>query len=647
MAELTIRKDQGSSKPVDHVSKAVPHQKTDQALTNEDRSQKSHCQQSTVPKTPLEVKPEKSNNAVNAVNSEMRRLKQVEEIQQQPDNVCAAEEKKPTKPVLTNKEQHSVDSLSALDRLIGNIMFYYFDKYRYDPESFLIEVLGFVEEKALHDWQKEVCQHVGEHFRKFSDHEHSLCGVIIAGANGTGKSELGKALLIWRFCCWPGSRQFILTNSEQQTKRVLLKSLTKKLLSLYKALGAKGVFAKEEEISFYMRFGKERGSDFEFDTKGQWEFRLLYQSSSEAALSGLHSPAMSFFFDEAVSFPQHIWRAMDTMTTQGHILCYVSSNPTTTTDPEGGYNGFYTTLKRAEEDAVKGISPLESSYSWFARRVTTLELRPGSINQAAIQRRLLVYGENSSHYQSSVLARFPQELAYRRFSVDKIVRAMGDHELNPRLQIDQRIFVGIDVAETPTHGSKTAYCVRRGNEVLALKTYEGVLTDFLGVLMSVLVNVKPHAVIVDSNGVGYSLFMGLQSYEHSTGCKVFGVKFHASSPFEGIANRYTELAWKAGEWLTNGVPEEGDPLIKLPYNHTLINVLSHMDFSDADGQLKLVGKNSARETGGTDLFDAFVLTFAHEAEELQNSNFSMSGDRGNNFMQWSGSYGSLNSGMLY
>lgn len=567
-----------------------------------------------------------------------------------------------TKSKATKKELECWKALVHLDFKVRKILLCFFYKYRYDPQGFLEDVLGFTGEKQLHQWQIDICQHVGEHFRKFSDTEHSVCGIIVAGANGTGKSELGKALLMWRFCCWPGSRQFILTNSEQQTKRVLLSSLMKKLLAVYSDLGSEFYRLKEEDSCCYIRYSRaafnrqkkenheldEDGSKSNvFDTKGVWELKILYQSSSEAALSGLHSPAMSFFFDEAVSFPQHVWRAMDTMTTQGHILCYMSSNPTTTLDPEGGYNGFYTTLKRAEDDIQNGIDPLDSSYSWYPRRITAMELRPGSINQAALRRRALVYGENSSHYQSSVLARFPQELAYRRFSVDKITRAMGDHELSPALQWDRRIFVGIDVAETPTHGSKTAYCIRQGNEVLALKTFEGVLTDFPALLMTMLAEVKPNAVIVDSNGVGYSILMALQNYERNTGCKVFGVKFHASSPFDGIANRYTELAWKAGEWINNGVPEEGDPLIKIPYNYTFINVMSHMDFSDSDGKLKLVGKAHARDTGGTDVFDAFVLTFAHEVERIENRSFSLPGHNRKNFMQWSGNYDSLNQGFSF
>lgn len=562
----------------------------------------------------------------------------------------------------TKKELECLKALVHLNYKVRKILLCFFYKYRYDPQSFLQDVLGFTGEKQLHQWQIDICQHVGEHFRKYSNYDHSLCGIIVAGANGTGKSELGKALLMWRFCCWPGSRQFILTNSEQQTKRVLLSSLMKKLLAIYSDLGSDFYKIKEEDNCCYLKYSKsaltkqkdefpelegEHSNASAFDSKGVWELKILYQSSSEAALSGLHSPAMSFFFDEAVSFPQHVWRALDTMTTQGHILCYMSSNPTTTLDPDGGYNGFYTTLKRAEEDMQNGINPLDNSYSWYARRITAMELRPGSINQAALRRRALVYGENSSHYQSSVLARFPQELAYRRFSVDKITRAMGDHELNPALQWDKRIFVGIDVAETPTHGSKTAYCIRQGNEVLALKTFEGVLTDFPALLMTMLAEVKPNAVVVDSNGVGYSILMALQNYERNTGCRVFGVKFHAVSPFEGIANRYTELAWKAGEWINNGVPDQGEPLIKIPYNYTFVNVLSHMDFSDCDGKLKLVGKMQARDTGGTDVFDAFVLTFAHEIERIENRSFRLLGDNNNNFMQWSGNYDSLNHGSYY
>lgn len=558
----------------------------------------------------------------------------------------------PEKEELNKREEYSINYASSFGGLAVREALYYFHRYRYDPLLFLREVLGFVEDRELHSWQVDICLHVGEHFKKFGHLDHSLCGIVVAGANGTGKSELGKALLIWRFCCWPGSRQFILTNSEQQSRRVLFSSLTKTLIKLYKKVDIRNLQTKEEDTCFYFKRVFPRLSDNynrpdPIDSKGLWEFKLLYQSSSEAALSGLHSPSMSFFFDEAVSFPQHIWRAMDTMTTQGHIFCYVSSNPTTTTDPEGGYNGFYTTLKRAEDDVAQGRNPLDDSYSWYPRRVTAMELRPGSINEASLRRRALVYGENSSHYQSSVLARFPQELAYRRFSVDKIVRAMGDHELKPELQWDKRIFIGIDVAETQTHGSKTAYCVRQGNEVLALKTFDGVLTDFPALLMSVLAAVKPDAVIVDSNGVGYSIYMALQNYQRNSNCRVYGVKFHSASAFEGIANRYTELAWKAGDWLSNGVPEEGDPLIKLPYNYTLINALSHMDFSDSDGKLKLVGKANARDTGGTDVFDAFVLTFAHEAERLENRNFSLPGSYGKNFMQWGGSYDSLNQSSFY
>lgn len=458
----------------------------------------------------------------------------------------------------------------------GNILRY--QQYSSDPLRFFTEILGI---NNLYHWQKEVLEYIKKDFCNSDKQNKSTC-IAIAGGNGSGKSYLGKLLMLWHFATQFESRNIMMTNSERQTKRTGYSTFQDQLRKLF---DGKDIIGSDIRICFKL--------DDKCDTEGVWDMAFFLKSTHESALAGLHCPRMYFFYDECVSFPDYTWRALENMTTQGRVLIYCASNPVET----GTY--FHDIFLKTESGEIN---------HWYTKNVSLLDLPEGSFDADFIAKKRALYGSNDPRFINSVLGRFIDTSSSYRFSRDRIYNCMLNGR--PTYNTLAPIVMAVDIAEDITHGSSSAICVKKGLEILWIRSYAYAYEDFRTILLGEIERTRPEIVVIDSNGVGAGLYyeikrMGLVS-------NVFDIKAHGiASDTERFDCRKTELAWKCSEWFRSGG-------VYLPEDEDLLRVLPKMTFGfDAKGRISLVSKKELRKdssipNGALDKVDALFYTFSEE-----------------------------------
>ncbi|ACJ72002.1 terminase [Abalone shriveling syndrome-associated virus] len=468
--------------------------------------------------------------------------------------------------------------------LHGNTQVAYFvGKYALDPQGFIENELKM----PLFDWQLEIVDYIAKFFRKNSDEKHFVCAIAVSGGNGTGKTKLSKALNIWRFCCHPGSRQFILTNSERQTKRTGFTMLVRRISKLLSCIAAL------ESSAYY--YSPAVADKPEVRTNDMWDVTYLLQSSTEAALSGLHHPMMTFSFDESTYFNDHVWQALENMWTQGQVLCFCTGNPS------HDNNNYFARLFN------KSLHKKDSL--WLTRCVSLLELPLKYRNDARARYIEEHYGKTHPRYIASVLGQFPKKNTCNPFDITAISEAM-EREVREEF-IHHPVIMGIDVSISANNGSASAICVREGTAVRVLREYRCHYTEFRIKLLELLQEIKPTIVVVDANGVGFGLYEELhRTLPETSNVRVYGVRAHAEAFLKSeYADKMSELAKKSSEWFNN-------ELVSIPKNYQFLNALTSLSFADASGKIKLIGKTDAKKKVdlSMDMADAFFLTFLDGVE---------------------------------
>lgn len=453
-----------------------------------------------------------------------------------------------------------------------------YQEYANDPLKFFVEVLGVTN---LYSWQKEVLEHIKKDFCDFNGENKSTC-IAIAGGNGSGKSHLGKLLMLWHFCTQYESRNIMMTNSERQTKRTGYATFKDQLRQLF---SDKDVIGSDTRICFKLQDKS--------DTEGVWDMAFFLKSTHESALTGLHYPRMYFFYDECVSFPEYAWRALENMTTQGRVLIYCASNPIDT----GTY--FHDIFVKTESREIS---------HWYTKNVSLLDLPEGSYDAEFVAKKRAMYGSSDPRFINSVLGQFADSSSSSRFDRDRIYRSMQSNR--PGYNTLSPIVMAVDVAEDTAHGSSSAICVKKGLEVFWIKSYAYAYEDFRTILLGEIARTQPDIVVIDSNGVGAGLYHEIKRM--GVARNVFDIKAHGiASDTERFDCRKTELAWKCSEWFRTGG-------VYLPEDDDLLRVLPKMTFGfDSKGRLALISKKDLRKDGSIppgalDKADALFYTFSEE-----------------------------------
>lgn len=450
----------------------------------------------------------------------------------------------------------------------------YLEKYSQDPMAFFTEILGIQE---LFPWQIAVCEHVKRCFE--SPNENMKCLIAIAGGNNTGKSYFGKLLMIWHFATQHESRNVMLTNSERQTKSTGYYAIQRIIEQVFSPKILKNL---ESRVSF-----AEKGDD----TSGIWDISFLLRSNHESGLTGMHFPRMHFFLDECIAFPDHVWRAIETMTLSGRVLVYAAGNPIATGNP---FHDIF-----IDPDNIMG---------WYRSNVSLLEIPEKYYDKAFVESRAKKYGTNDAKYRSSVLGEFTdEEGADSRFSRELVAKAMATKPVESAVG---PLVLAVDVASGAQGRDRSAVCLRRGPTVILLESLVGRYEDAQDQVIELIRLYKPEHVVIDANGIGYGMASNIEALARSN--REFYVSpikgQEKAADYQTFADNRSEMAWKLSSWLQ-------DEYASLPYIQGLDILMSKLQFKpDAKGRLQLNAKSDLKISSNkllpkVDIVDALIYSF--------------------------------------
>lgn len=458
-------------------------------------------------------------------------------------------------------------------------------KYKNNPQLFIEEIFN----AKLFQWQKNLCDKIKNEFLSTTD-KNITFKIAIAGANNTGKSWFGRMLLLWHFCSHENSRNYILTNSEKQTKRTGFGKIQNDIANLFKP---ENVICGDS-IYFKNKIG---------GTNGIWDIGYFGITNKQSSITGLHDPYMFFFFDEAVNFNDEIWTALETMCASGRVIVYASANPTSID------NGFYKIFENVRDNI---------DTSWNIRNISYYDLPPEQYNQNFANTMIAKYGINSIKVRSAIFGEFVDEMSAKRFPKKLIIEAMQRKNQYPT----GPIIMGIDVSEDTKFGASSAICIRQGNTVLSLIQYKEEYNAFLESAIQEITNKLPNIIAIDANGIGFGLYNSIrQVIENGGYClnvpvslykriKIIKVKGHQKSHARGMfGSRRDELFWIASNWLLSGNAV-------MPYDPDIITAMSAIEFDSFGKAITVINKKDLKKKLGEvgpsvmDKLDAFIYTFA-------------------------------------
>ncbi len=457
-------------------------------------------------------------------------------------------------------------------------------KYKYDPELFITQIFN----AKLFSWQQEICENIKNSFLT-SDEKNLTFKVAIAGANNTGKSWFGRMLLLWHFCTHENSRNYVLTNSEKQTKRTGFGKMQADIGMLFKS---ENVICGES-IYFKSKFG---------GTNGIWDIGYFGITSKQSSLTGLHDPFMFFFFDEAINFNDEIWTALETMCASGRVIVYASANPTSN-------EGTFRQIFRNKADKIDN--------TWHTHHISFYNLPESQYNKEWADTLIAKHGISSPIVRSAVFGQFPDEMSTKRFPRKLILEAMEREG-----KFDGGVTVmGVDVSEDSKFGASSAICIRQGMNILFWEQFNQDYETFKGILMRIIADRCPNIVAIDANGCGFGLYSEVRRMVSETiayrgmftgGINVVKVKGHKKAHQRGMfTSRRDELFWIASEWIMSGEAS-------MPYDSDMVITLSAIEFDSIGKTVTVISKKDLKKKLGEigvrtmDRLDSFIYTFAEQ-----------------------------------
>jgi len=442
------------------------------------------------------------------------------------------------------------------------------------------------------EWQKEILKDMAVHIARNNRVDMpELFRLSVASGRGIGKSALVAWLIIWMLSTRIGSTVIVTANTEQQLRSRTWAELGKWLtLSINSHWWTKTATTIRPDKWFDEALQK----DLKVDTGYYYAQAQLWSEENPDAFAGLHSFAGTMLiFDESSGIPAPIFSVSEGFFTEPITDRYwfAFSNPRRNSGP------FYDTFNS------------KSKY-WKNKQIDSRSVE--GTDQKLYQQLIDQYGEDSTVAKVEVMGEFPS-------SDDDTVIPMGlakaAVERDVDITVGDPIVWGLDVARFG--GDNSALCIRQGNTVLEIKTYNSM--DLMALCGAVknqyddcVTLEKPQEILIDVIGLGSGVVDRLSELD----LPVRGVNV-AESPSgkKNYLNLRAELWFSIKDWLQGrdcalpNDPELLQELVSPIYKYT------------SSGKLKLESKEEMKKRGikSPDKADALALTFASTAAALGGS----------------------------
>ncbi len=472
-------------------------------------------------------------------------------------------------------------------------------RYANDPVGFVTDVLG--DAGAPYSKQAEMLDALVHHRR-----------VSVVGANGSGKDWAAGRAMLWWLETRPESKALTLGPTQRQVDEVVWQEMREAYA------GAR------ERLS-----GRMFKSAYRIDEQ---RFALGFSTNNSLNIQGFHSGELLVVVTEAHAMPQSQMEAIkrlqpnrlllvgNALSRDGefyashhakrrlyHRIAISAFDTPNFTGEDGGRRGMITPEDVEEYAMDWGLDhPLyaASVLAEFPDRLDDSLLGRDAV-ESAMDRGEALCGEGDCHSERS--AAEPRNLS----GADAVEDERSPRDVSATLNMttqaaalnmtDEPVYIGVDVARFGF--DKSALCVRQGERVLAVRSYERM--DTMRLVFEVQRAVREwnaEAVFVDEGGVGGGVVDRLREL----GAPVYGAHFGGSAQRPTrFFNRRSEIFWELRRLFALKA-------IAIPRDEELAGQLLGLRYDvSSSGQVRLEGKREMRKRGmpSPDKADALALAF--------------------------------------
>ncbi len=494
-------------------------------------------------------------------------------------------------------------------------------RYANDPVGFVTDVLG--DAGAPYSKQAEMLEALVDHRR-----------VSVVGANGSGKDWAAGRAVLWWLETRPESKALTLGPTQRQVDEVVWQEMREAYAAAADVLSGRMLKSayRIDEGRFALGFSTNNA----LNIQGFHSEELLVVVTEAHAMPQLHMDAIKrlqpnrlLLVGNALSRDGEFFASHHAKRNLYHRIAISAFDTPNFTGEDGGRRGMITPEDVEElamdwgkdhplyaasvlaefpdmlEDSLIGREAVESAMArWEGegspnRAPTRDAPTPGEVARySAGTTEGEPVNEHSPRDVSASLnmTSIPNPTLHRGPSPAAERRPLPQGEVN-----SQPVYIGVDVARFGF--DKSAICVRQGERVLSVQSYERM--DTMRLVYEVLGTVADTgatAVFVDEGGVGGGVVDRLREL----GAPVYGVHFGGSAQRpKRFFNRRSEIFWELRRLFDLEA-------IAIPRDEELAGQLLGLRYDiSSSGQVRLEGKREMRKRGmpSPDKADALALAF--------------------------------------
>lgn len=497
-------------------------------------------------------------------------------------------------------------------------------KWKYDPEKFFVDVLGFepydpdavdvsedglaVTKKRITKQQHEALALLGllvlakkkkELGKKLTPEEAKIVdkfGISIRSGKGTGKTAFLAGAMLWFLVCWKQSRIVATAGKKDQIKDVLWNEAVKWISrSDKKCPGMLDNFLEVQGDKILVKTKKNRGK--RWYAVARTASRSASKEEQALTLQGNHDQHMMLIADEASGVPEPVFQALDQTMTDPVNFMIVTFNPNRN-------SGFaYNTHNKDRNLWI----PLH----WNAEDCE-------NVSKESIKRMADKYGVDSNAYRIAVKGEFPRGETDCVIPLEFVMAAV-DRTLT--VNEDCKRFDAMDAA-----GPGKDECVIMGRtgpvtrmDDIKVVNEEDTMKVAYAFAAWIIEN-RPDAYGLDVGGLGLPIRDRMREIPRVSSPKSFD--FNGSANNKEKYHRWADEAW----FIVREKFERGE--IDIPEHDELIMELTSRKYTEPNGKKKVESKKDLRARGLTspNFADAFVMLHAGFKDVYYNSEINENED---------------------
>lgn len=405
-------------------------------------------------------------------------------------------------------------------------------KYAHDPVGFARDILG------IELWAKQI-----EIVESIRDHRNTS----VRSGHKCGKSTALAVAAIWFYCCFDRARVLMTAVKASQVDEVMWKEVRR----LVKASRKRGT-PVDGDLHELARSGLRADDE-----------RQIWGATARdgEGLAGISGPNILILVDEASGVHDRFFETLGTsLAGDGGTVrkCYIS-NPTRTV---GDFYKSHTTdkLDPITGEGIFNCIHISSEETPNARGLAKI---PGLAGPEWIAEKRREWGVESPRYAVRVLGNFVQDKDGKIIPLNLI--ALAQQAWDETISVGD-LQLGIDPAGDGVAGDETSIAVRRGKQIVCVRTWTGISEDEIVAHALALVadyrkprEPNPRVAIDAEGGIGSRVLGLLRAQEKQAGIEVLSVRSGKKMFGSHEYHLVRDALWgETAKWLKSGgaIPDD-------------------------------------------------------------------------------------------